>query len=83
MMGRMFKNPLFCCEMMTLGPICCRQTGVSDVTYGEADECNKVTTSMDGGRCKKAAKDGTLKKRGAKGGGYPAANESSWYDARF
>jgi len=27
--------------------------------------------------------DGTLKKRGAKGGGYPAANESSWYDARF
>jgi len=25
--------------------------------------------------------DGTLKKK--KGGGYPAANESSWYDARF
>ena len=62
MMGGMFKNPLFCCEMMTLGPICCRQTQLPGATYGEADECNKVTTSMDGGRCKKAAKSGELKK---------------------
>ena len=62
MVGSMFKNPLFCCEMMTLGPVCCRQIAKSGQTYGEVDECNKVTTSMDGGRCKKAAKDGTLKK---------------------
>ena len=62
MMGKLFKNPLFCCEMMTLGPICCRQCEVGGETYGEADECNKVTTTMDGGRCKKAAKSGKLKK---------------------
>ena len=62
MVGRMFKSPLFCCEMVCLGPVCCRQITKPGLTYGEVDECNKVTTSMDGGRCKKAAKDGSLKK---------------------
>merc|ERR1719502_812970 len=36
MMGRKFKNPIFCCEMMTLGPVCCRQTQKPGQTYGEA-----------------------------------------------
>merc|ERR1711939_1274701 len=62
MVGRMFRNPIFCCEMLTLAPACCRQSAVGEETFGEADECNNVTTSMDGGRCKKAAKSGKLKK---------------------
>ena len=94
MVGRMFKNPLFCCEMMTLAPACCRQIGKPGQTYGEVDECNKVTTSMDGGRCKKAAKDGTLKKLDALSRERPGApaptltprqrtRHSSWLSAHF
>ena len=62
MVGGMFKNPLFMCEMMTLAPCCCRQSEVGAATYGEADEISKITTTMDGGRCKKAVKTGKLKK---------------------